>query len=752
MMTNICLQLNDLILPKKGEEALISSPHVIVYLDGDTDRAFAMNMMKDIKPTSLSYKALMSELESGEIVKGKLQLPNYMERPDRFINSDQVEKRDKKFAVIKPILENLESFLVSRNYGREIVKKCLDVARTVDVKVNRTQLYEWLYRYFRAGCNINGFLRKSGTGQVTDKNYSGKTGPKRESKVVGRMRTSADNKKIKAIVNKHIKCAFPKTMPGAFIEYEEAYASDPLVNAITGEITGYERWPEQVRISEGQFKTYARSYMNENIESFRDAQGTTDKFAKDKKGLSGDIEEFYATAPGQAYMIDETPLSIELVDEFDPTRTKRMGRPTCYSVIDMFSRVWVAILLTFAKASAHTAREVVFVAFRNKEQFCKEIGVILTESWSTEGKSRAIIVDNAEFKAELERAFSKDAQVEQIYNTEGNSQQKGLVERRHKSIEDFLFGKVPGVGRKNIAEYLKRNLRKDALINIRELYQILIDFITRYNNYYPLEGLPLTKEMILDGVDRIPMSKWNWGLKNRPGYLKPVTEDELYLTLLEVGEVTVHRKYLMLPGRFLNRRKGKNPKGLKYTCEWTYLSGIQDIKEGQKQLPRLSCRFMRYSVGQIYIETAEGLKPAFLETVNKEYKHLSDESAKYQKKQELVKSQSLNTIYDDKQSETRVSISNIIAKAKTEKKPINAHEANSQDISANREESIELEIDASKAKFNEHSDEQSITGEDVDDNTTDEVSKPPEDLNATASVFAAKMAANRNSRSRKGKA
>lgn len=754
-MSEAYLELNDVILPLKGKEALISSPHVIIFLDKPTDRAYAMHMKKNKKPTKMSYNALLAELESGELVKGELQLPDYMEMPERFIKSEQLEKRDQKFHIIKPVLDDLESFLVSRSYGNQLVKKCLDVALDIGAKASRTQLYEWLYRYFRAGCNINAFLRKPGTGQVKDKSYSGKTGPKRGSGVVGRMRTKKDNKRIRAIVNKHIKCKTPKSIPGAFEEYEESYASDPVVDAITGDVAGYKRWDAELRISEGQFTTYAREYIQGNIERIRDAQGITDKYNKDKKSLSGDVEEFYAQAPGQAYQIDETPLDIELVDEFDQTRTKRLGKPTCYSVIDMFSRTWVAILLTFAKASAHTAREVMFVAFRNKSQFCSEIGVNLTEKWSIQGKCRAIFVDNAEFKAELERAFSKDAQVEQIYNTEGNSQQKGLVERRHKSIEDFLFGKLPGVGRKNVADYVKRHLRKDALINIRELYQILIDFITRYNNYYPLEGLPLSKEMRLDGVEPIPMSKWNWGMINRPGYLKPVTDDELYLTLLEVGVVTVHRGYLMLPGRFLKRRNGKNPKGLKYKCQWTKENGIQDIKEGPKELPRLSCRFMRYSLGQIYIETVEGLKPAFLMGADEVYKCMSDESIKYDKEQETVKRTALKTTYEDKQSETRVKIRNIIAQAKIEQVPINANEANSQDISANRDEAIDREIILSQAQFNELAGDSHTTTVDneKDEQPTDEVeAKTIEASNTTASIFAAKMAANRNPRSRRGKA
>ncbi|KZN29038.1 hypothetical protein N480_09730 [Pseudoalteromonas luteoviolacea S2607] len=215
----------------------------------------------------------------------------------------------------------------------------------------------------------------------------------------------------------------------------------------------------------------------------------------------------------------------------------------------------------------------------------------------------------------------------------------------------------------------------------------MIDFITRYNNYYPLEDMPLTKEMRIDGVDPIPMSKWNWGLVNRPGYLKSVSEEELYLSLLEVGEVTVHRGYLLLPGRFLKRRDGNNSKGLKYKCEWTKENGIQDLNEGPNKLPRLSCRFMRYSMGQIFIETEDGFKKAVLTEVDAAYQTMSDEEVRNDKIHQSNKLKNLKSKHDEKQGETRLKASNIVAKAASEKAPISTHEANSQDITANREES-----------------------------------------------------------------
>ncbi|QFI38800.1 transposase family protein [Moritella marina ATCC 15381] len=742
-MDEVFLQLNDLLVPIKGEDnGFIDAPHVIIFIDATTDRVFAMDMQKDKKPTQFSYQMLLEALGEGYVIKGILDCPEYMAMPERFIKPNQLKVRDQKFDVIKPIIKNIELFLVSRRYGSHAVEICLEVASNVGINAKRPQIYKWLYRYLRAGCNVNAFLRKPGSGQGENKNYANKTGPKRGSGAVGRMKDSKDEKNIRYIVNKHIKCNAPKSYPKAFVEYEDRFASDPVVDGITGEISSFKRFNEELRISYEQFKNYARAYVKGHVDVIRTAQGETDKFNKDHKGLKGNIEEFYAEGPGHVYQVDETPLNVELVDEFDKTRTIRMGKPTCYSVIDMFSRTWVALLLTFAKASAHTAREVILVAFRDKNKFCEEIGVKLTEPWDISGKCRMIFVDNAEFKAELERSLSKDAQIEQIYNTEGNSQQKGLVERRHKSLEDFLYGVVPGAGKKNIAEYIQRRLRKNALLNIRELYQVLIDFITRYNNYYPIEGLPLSKEMRLDGVDPIPMDKFKWGLKNRPGYLKPVDENELYQSLLEVGEVTIHRDHLFLKGRYLGRREVRqSTKGLKYTCEWTLDKGLQD-RESRKHLSKLPCRFMRYSLSTIYIETPEGFYPAILQSSDMMYQNMSDEAIQYDKNKQSVVHEKLKEKHDEKQSETRITASNLIISAKHEQVPINVNQANTQDISTHREEAIQREIVASKKQFNQ------MLG--VEDNQVENLSPVPAEKqhpeNTISTIFAAKSAEKRRQR------
>ena len=741
---NLGLFVNDILVPRLGESDLLQTPHLVVHIGYDNDALFAMNMSTNCKPSKISLADVHKELEQGKLVKGILELPEYMALGDDFLSDKDIEKRDLKYQVIKPIIDSLGEFLTSNNYGKGIIQQCLVIAKEIGFKANRTQIYEFLYRFLKAGSNANAFLRKPGTGKTTNKVYARKTGPQRDDGTVGRMRTDKDNKNIAAITRKYIFTPEPLSTPEAYQEYLDKYESDPVVDMSTGEITGFKRWDKELLLSQTQFTNYVSSLKKKYKEKLIESQGKTDQFNKDIKGLSGDIDNYFGEGPGDVYQIDETPLAIELVDEFDPTRQKRMGPATCYSVIDMFSKVWVAIVLTFAKASAHTAREVLFVAFRNKDKFFEEIGIKPRHPHLIEGKCKRVMIDNLEFASDLERSITKDAQVEQIYNTEGNSQQKGGVERRHKTLEDFLFGMVPGVGKKHIADYLKRNLRKDALLNIRELYQLLYDFITTYNNFAVVDDMVITRQMKVDGVKKIPIEKFKWGLKNRPGFLKAFNENELYLNLLEVGQVTVHRRYLLLPGRYFSPKKGKSSKGLKYTCKWTLENGYQDHEGGT--LPRLSCRFMRYAMGIIYIDTPDGLQPAHLHNVHNMYEHASAEMVYMYQKEQKVEDEKLKAVYQEEMSGVRLSASNLVQHAKSEKVSITANAANTQDLNANREAAIERERELSRKQFDRVNKEMGVSVyQEVSEGTPNENEAAVHSIEtrekSTAELFSEKMAA-----------
>lgn len=309
------ISVPDLLIPVNSGNTKLKIPSVVIFVDSTTDRLYAMSLSKSGKPQKLAYYQTVDELENNAIKKGLFSRPDYMKKPEFFLLKKQLKKRDNKFAVISPILKDIEGYVTSRNYGKGVVESCLKVAEEVGLKASRTQIYDWLYQYFRAGCHINGLLRKPGSGKGKNKNYKNKTGPKRGGglKHNGRMLNKTDEKHIRAILNKHVKDGSPLSLPGAYVEYKNGYASDEVFDSFTGEHIGYKNWDSSIRISKYQFLTYAKKHISGRIDEFRAAQGKTDDYNKNEKGLSGTIGEFYGQAPGKDYQIDETPLSIELV-------------------------------------------------------------------------------------------------------------------------------------------------------------------------------------------------------------------------------------------------------------------------------------------------------------------------------------------------------------------------------------------------------------------------------------------------------
>lgn len=241
-MTRDFIQLNDIITPVHGENSPISAAHIVVFIDATTNRLFAMNLKTKNKPDWFSFSEITEALKDQRIACGELKLPDYMLLSDQYIPENQRIKRDQKLAVIRPIIQQLETFLVSRSYGKRLIQKCFEAAQEAGIKLHRTQLYKWVYTYLSVGSIPNAFLRKPGSGQSQNKVYTKKTGPRRNDGSVGRMRTERDEKHIQAIARTHIMCANPKTYEEAYSEYKDKYASDPVVDHETGEIVSYKHY------------------------------------------------------------------------------------------------------------------------------------------------------------------------------------------------------------------------------------------------------------------------------------------------------------------------------------------------------------------------------------------------------------------------------------------------------------------------------------------------------------------------------
>ncbi|MDN4707994.1 hypothetical protein QYZ40_24135 [Vibrio parahaemolyticus] len=171
-MTRDFIQLNDIITPVHGENSPISAAHIVVFIDATTNRLFAMNLRTKNKPDWFSFSEITEALKDQRIACGELKLPDYMLLSDQYIPENQRIKRDQKLAAIRPIIQQLETFLVSRSYGKRLIQRCFEAAQEAGIKLHRTQLYKWVYTYLSAGSIPNAFLRKPGSGQSQNKVYT----------------------------------------------------------------------------------------------------------------------------------------------------------------------------------------------------------------------------------------------------------------------------------------------------------------------------------------------------------------------------------------------------------------------------------------------------------------------------------------------------------------------------------------------------------------------------------------------------
>lgn len=673
------LSLDTVIFPQPdNSKCPITEPHVIIFADGDKDLVFAMNLALNIKPEVFSYSELLSFIDEGIVIEGELKRPDYMKLPDSMISITQLKNRDNKMAIIGPVIENIEEF-IQKPYGKSFAKD----SKKGEKKYHRTSLYRDLYRYWRSGSIPNAFLRKLGSGTTIDKVYKTKPGPNSHT---GKISTKKDKKNIERALNKLYRQSPPMYLSEVYQSCLDYYYSDKIFNTETQK-TSYDRWDECDLISEWQFMDHARVYLKRNkVKTLKD-QGIHTEFVKNQAGLSGDLASYYDKGPGYYYQVDESPFDTELVCQFDPTRQKRVGKPTVYVVRDMSSRSFVGLYITFKNPSADTARAIIFSAFRNKKKFCKELGIeISDDDWNMQDKSRNIMADNGEIKAELARCFSKDSHVTVHFNKEGYSHNKGLVERAFRLLHDAVKGRVEGYSPNNVPPHIKKLLRQRASLNINELYQILITYIIIYNNYAINDGIELSKEMYKSNVQQIPREAWDWGRRFRAGYLKPCDETELYGNLLEVGEVTCHKKHI----NFVLY-------GLKYKCEWLRLNGYQDRKKVGNIAPKFRCRFMRHSLSYILIETKEGFQVATL--IGDLFKGVSVEDAEREIEIINVKNTRQKKLHREKQSQTRSLIEDLGREAKKEQVKINVNQANTQDLSANRREEIDHETKSDENRF-----------------------------------------------------
>lgn len=256
-----------------------------------------------------------------------------------------------------------------------------------------------------------------------------------------------------------------------------------------------------------------------------------------------------AFGPGSIYQIDATIGDVYLVSSFD--RSKIIGRPVIYVVIDVFSRMIVGFHISLEGPSWAGAMIALANTMMDKVELCKEYGIsITTDQWPAKYLPESILADRGEMISHNSDRLIDGLGIT-IHNTPPfRADWKGIVEQTFRLLNLGFIKWLPGSVQGRIRERGQPDSRLDAKLDLNDFRKIFINLILKHNNSHYMERYSRSEFQITENVSPIPLNLWEWGITNRTGHLRQLPEDLVRLTLLPTGSGLVTQFGIRFKGMY----------------------------------------------------------------------------------------------------------------------------------------------------------------------------------------------------------
>ena len=315
-------------------------------------------------------------------------------------------------------------------------------------------------------------------------------------------------------------------------------------------------------------------------------------FAKDIRPITS-TSTAEVLGPGYRYQIDATVADIYLISEQD--RSRIVGRPVVYMVIDVFSRMVVGMYVGFEGPSWVSAMVALANTVTDKVEYCRQYGVdIDVGDWPVKGLPDALLADKGELNGTKVEAFSKafGVRIENAPARRGDA--KGIVERYFRTVQENFKPYASGVvGDTTSRKRGGHDYRLDASLTLGEFTRIIIAGVLWHNNFHTLGKYDRAAGMP-GGLPAIPAMLWSWGLANLTGRLRTAPEDLVRINLLPHDQATISELGIRLFGCF-------------YTCQEAIKEGW--FHRGQGRRPTgVTVAYDPRSADHIYLRPSNSLK------------------------------------------------------------------------------------------------------------------------------------------------
>lgn len=287
--------------------------------------------------------------------------------------------------------------------------------------------------------------------------------------------------------------------------------------------------------------------------------------------------------PGDMLEMDALEMDVEIVSETN--RNKVIGRPILYALIDVYSRVIVAISVSFENNSVLGMTNCLMNLGEDKEEFCKRYGIsdIDVTKWPSNFIPNRIRVDRGSdfISKEAERIFNELNITREIV-TGATGSMKGIIEQLWHQIHSAQNSSLQNAGL--IEKRYDSSHKKKACLTIREITQMVIVHVLAYNEL-ELQNFQPTKRMVAERIEFTPVSLWNFGI-NEFGAPRPILNKAQYAySLMKKPVAKISRKGVCIDGLY-------------YANDDEYLLAAM-IHAGNRSEP-FDCRYDERNITNIY--------------------------------------------------------------------------------------------------------------------------------------------------------
>jgi len=516
------MQVNDIFYDK-----LTDSEFRLLYYSKNDNIAIVIRMDDSTTlPKKMAYEDIEAGLEAGALEQRECWIASC---DFDNLSAKQREKTEQRWQAIMPLVMD-PSRAFDKKARADFISETVESAR-----VTRVGFQTLLHKFWVGGgvkaAIVPQYDKRGSKGELKP-DHNVKRGRPVEYKTDNQGLNIGDKEKIQieTVIRQYYNKDTKFSMKYCYQRLIDAFYKDKETGAYA------EAFPTM-----DQFKYHAKRYLD-----MRKRIGEK-KFDRNYRPLLGSSSS-EAEGPGEKYQIDATVADIYLVSKW--SRKVVVGRPILYFVTDVFSRMITGFYISLEGPSWLDAMMAVYYAIMDKTEFCSRYGKhISPEAWPCKGIPQQLLTDNGELVSKSSEVLIEGLGIHLQNTTAWRPDMKGIVEQSFHMLNTSTKMMLPGAVQPNWQERGAPDYKQDALLNLREFYQIVIEYVLKHNARTLSEHPQLAEDTIRDGVPAIPIRLWEWGIENRSGALRSIGSQEAAYALLPSAQATVTQSGIKFQGR-----------------------------------------------------------------------------------------------------------------------------------------------------------------------------------------------------------